>query len=64
MYQLFHSGTVSSDVRKLKLEDADGWGETGRARSYVSQLAKALGETKPADRNLLLAMARKVSKRK
>jgi transcriptional regulator with XRE-family HTH domain len=64
MYQLFHAGVASSDVRKLKLEDHDDWGLTGRDRAYVSQLAKALSEMKPADRNLLLAMARKVSKQK
>jgi hypothetical protein len=64
MYQLFHSGAASPDVRKLKLEDDDHWGATGRARTYVSQLAKALGEMTPADRSLLFAMARKVSKQK
>jgi transcriptional regulator with XRE-family HTH domain len=64
MYQLFHLGTVPPDVRKLKLEDDDGWGGRGRNRAYISQLAKALGRMKPADRNLLFAMARKVSKRK
>jgi hypothetical protein len=30
MYQLFHSGTASPDVRKLKLEDDNDWGATGR----------------------------------
>jgi len=64
MYQLFHAGTASSDVRKLKLEDDDGWGETGRDRAYVFQLVKALGQMTVADRNLLLAVARKVSKHK
>jgi transcriptional regulator with XRE-family HTH domain len=64
MYQLFHSGVVPPDVRKLKLEDDDDWGETGRDRAYVTQLAKALGQMKPTDRTLLLAIARKVSKPK
>ena len=64
MYQLFHSGTASPDVRKFKLEDDDGWGATGRDRAYISQLAKALSRMTPADRNLLLAMARKVSNNK
>jgi transcriptional regulator with XRE-family HTH domain len=64
MYQLFHSGTVSPDVRKLNLEDDNDWGATGRDRTYVSQLAKALGEMTPEDRNLLFAVTRKVSKRK
>jgi hypothetical protein len=64
MYQLFHSGTASPDVRKFKPEDDNGWGATGRDRAYVSQLAKALGQMTPTDRNLLLAVARKVSKRK
>ena len=64
MYQLFHSRTASPDVRKFKPEDDDGWGAAGRDRAYVSQLAKALGEMTPTDRNLLAAVARKVSKRK
>jgi transcriptional regulator with XRE-family HTH domain len=63
-YQLFHSGAVSSDVRKLKVEHDDGWGLSGRDRAYVSQLAKALSQMAPADRNLLLAMAHKVAKKK
>jgi transcriptional regulator with XRE-family HTH domain len=64
MYQLFHQGTASPDVRKLKLEDDDGWGVTGKDGAYVSQLAKALGQMTSADRNLLFALARKVGKRK
>jgi transcriptional regulator with XRE-family HTH domain len=64
MYQLFHVGAASPDVRKLKLEDDDDWGATGRHRAYVSQLAKALGEMTAEDRTLLFAMARKVSKQK
>ena len=62
MYQLFHSGTASPDVRKFKPEHDDGWGASGRNRTYVSKLAKALGKMEQTDRNLLLAMARKVSK--
>ena len=62
MYQLFHAGTASPDVRKLKLEDDDDWGATGKDGAYISQLAKALGQMKPADRKLLFAVARKVSR--
>ena len=64
MYKLFHSGEASPDVRRLTREDDDVWGETGRDRAYVSQLAKALGQMAPADRNLLVAMARKIANRK
>jgi transcriptional regulator with XRE-family HTH domain len=64
MYQLFHSGEAAPDVRRLRLEDDDEWGITGRARDYVSQLAKALSQMKSTDRHLLLAMAHKVSKRR
>jgi transcriptional regulator with XRE-family HTH domain len=64
MYQLFHSGEASPEVRKLKLEDDDDWGETGRDRVYVSQLLKALRQMKSVDRDLILAMARKVSKQR
>jgi len=44
MYQLFHSGEASPDVRRIKLEDDDNWGETGRDRAYFSQLVNALGQ--------------------
>ena len=64
MYQLFHAGAASLDVQKLKREDDDDWGTTGKDGAYVSQLAKALSQMTPADRNLLVALARKVSKRK
>ena len=64
MYQLFHEGTASSDVRRIELKDDDNWGETGRDRAYLSQLAKALAEMTPANRNLLFAMARRLSKHK
>jgi len=64
MYQLFHAGTASPDVRKLKLEDDDDWGVTGKDGAYISQLAKALSQMTPEDRNLLFAVARKVSKHK
>jgi transcriptional regulator with XRE-family HTH domain len=63
MYQLFHAGTASSDVRKRKLEDHDNWGMTGRDHAYISQLAKALSEMTPADRKLLLALVHKVAKK-
>jgi len=63
MYQLFHAGGIPPHVHKPKLEDHDTWGMTGRDREYVSTLQKALGRMTPADRNLLLQIARKVAKR-
>jgi transcriptional regulator with XRE-family HTH domain len=62
MYQLFHAGEASPAVQNRKLEDDDDWGLAGRDRGYVSQLAKALSQMTPEDRNLLFAVARKVSK--
>jgi hypothetical protein len=62
MYQLFHAGAASLDVRKLKREDDEDWGTTGKDGTYISQLAKVLGQMTPGDRNLLFAVARKVSK--
>jgi transcriptional regulator with XRE-family HTH domain len=64
MYQLFHEGAASPAVQNRKLEDDDDWGVTGKDGTYVSQLAKALSQMTPQDRNLLFAMARKVSKHK
>ena len=64
MYQLFHAGEASPNVRRSQLEDHDDWGMTGRDRVYVSQLAKALSQMTSGDRNLLFAVARKVSKHK
>jgi hypothetical protein len=64
MYQLFHTGEASPDVRRSKLEEHDNWGMTGRDREYVSTLQKALAKMTPGDRKLLLHMAQKVAKRK
>jgi hypothetical protein len=55
---------VSSEVRKLKLEDDDDWGVAGRGRIYFSRLVKALGQMTPADRNLLFAVVRKIAKQR
>src|SRR6202451_3587644 len=55
MYQLFHTGEASPDVRRSKLEDHDNhdnWGRTGRDREYVSKLQKALAKMTPDDQKL------------
>lgn len=62
MYRLFHAGAASPAVQNRKLEDDDDWGVTGKDGAYISQLAKALSQMTLEDRNLLLAIARKVSK--
>jgi len=64
MYQLFHAGEASPNVRRSKLEDHDDWGMTGRDREYVSTLQKTLAKMTPEDQKLLLHMAQKVAKRK
>jgi len=67
MYQLFHTGEASPDVRRSKLEDHDNhdnWGTTGRDREYVFKLQKVLSKMTPEDQKLLLHMAQKVAKRK
>ena len=64
MYQLFHAGEASPDVRRSTPDDHDNWGMTGRDREYVSTLQKALGKMTPGDRNLLLHVMQKVAKRK
>jgi transcriptional regulator with XRE-family HTH domain len=67
MYQLFHAGEASSDVRRSRLEDHDhhdNWGITGRDRDYVSTLQKALSKMTPEDQKLLLHIVQKVAKRK
>ena len=67
MYQLFHAGEASSDVRRSRLEDHDNhdnWGITGRDRDYVSTLQKALSKMTPEDQKLLLNIVQKVAKRK
>ena len=67
MYQLFHTGEASSDVRRSKLDDHDNhdnWGMTGRDREYVFKLQKVLSKMTPEDQKLLLHMAQKVAKRK
>jgi transcriptional regulator with XRE-family HTH domain len=67
MYQLFHAGEASPNVRRSKLEDHDNhdnWGMTGRDRTYFSTLQKALSKMTPEDQKLLLHMVQKVAKRK
>ena len=67
MYQLFHAGEASPDVRRSKPDDHDNhdnWGMTGRDREYVSTLQKALAKMTPEDHKLLLHMVQKVAKRK
>jgi transcriptional regulator with XRE-family HTH domain len=54
MYQLFHTGDASPDVRRSKLDDHDNhddWGMTGRNRGYLSTLQKALAKMTPSDQN-------------
>jgi transcriptional regulator with XRE-family HTH domain len=67
MYQLFHAGEASPDVRKSKMEDhddRDNWGINGRDREYVSTLQKALSKMTSEDQKLLLHMVQKMTKRK
>jgi transcriptional regulator with XRE-family HTH domain len=64
MYQLFHIGEASPNMRRFELDDHDEWGAKGRDREYVSTLQKALGKMTPGDRNLLLHVVQKVAKRK
>jgi transcriptional regulator with XRE-family HTH domain len=64
MYQLFHAGEASPNVRRSQVEDHDDWGMTGRDREYVSTLQKALAKMTSEDQKLLLHMAQKVAKRK
>jgi transcriptional regulator with XRE-family HTH domain len=67
MYQLFHAGDASPDVRRSKLGDHDNhdnWGVTGRDREYVSTLQKALSKMTPEDQKLLLHIVQKMTKRK
>ena len=67
MYQLFHAGEASPDVRRSKPDDHDNhdnWGMTGRDREYVSTLQKALSKMTSEDQKLLLHMVQKMTKRK
>jgi transcriptional regulator with XRE-family HTH domain len=67
MYQLFHAGEASPDVRRSKMkdhDDRDDWGITGRDREYVSTLQKALSKMTSEDQKLLLHMVQKMTKRK
>jgi hypothetical protein len=62
-YQLFHAGEVPATVRKIKVDDNGNFGATLRGRTYLLALHKALSEMKDADRNLVLHVAKRVSKR-
>jgi transcriptional regulator with XRE-family HTH domain len=63
MYQLFHKGRVPENVRKIKVDENENFGATGPERAYFLALHKALSGMKDSDRNLVLHMAKRVSKR-
>src|SRR5262249_45081556 len=61
MYQLFHAGEVSAEVRKIKPADDNEWGLSGRERTYFLALHKALSAMTEKDRNLLLHVVKRVA---
>ncbi|MBV9889104.1 MAG: hypothetical protein JO119_21395 [Acidobacteria bacterium] len=42
MYQLFHKGRLPENVRKIKVDDSENFGEAGQDREYFLALHKAL----------------------
>ncbi|MBV9885918.1 MAG: helix-turn-helix transcriptional regulator [Acidobacteria bacterium] len=63
MYQLFHAGDLPANVRKIKVDDDEGFGLSGRERTYFLALHKAVSEMTAKDRNLLLHVTKRVAKR-
>ena len=63
MYQLFHAGEASAEVRKTKVAEDNNWGLSGRDRTYFVALHKALSDMTAKDRSLLLHMAKRVANR-
>lgn len=61
LYQLFYEGE-NAPVSPEPIKANGLWGSNGADSRFLMQMRKALSHTKEADRQLLLAMARKLAK--
>ena len=63
LYQIFYEGE-NAPVSPEPIKTNGLWGSNGAESRFLMQIRKALSRTKETDRQLLLAMARKLAKSK
>ena len=63
MYRLFYEGEELLAPPERRLGEQKVWGNSGKPRRYLTQLALALQEMTPENRELILAVAHRVVRR-
>jgi transcriptional regulator with XRE-family HTH domain len=63
MYRLFYEGEELPAPPQQRLGEQKIWGNSGKPRRYLTQLAQALQEMSPENRDLILAVAHRVVRR-
>ena len=64
MYRLFYEGDESSAPLVPTSGKKNDWGNSGRPRRYLARLVLALGKMTPGNRQLILTMAHRVTRRR
>ncbi len=63
MYRLFYEGEELPAPPQRSLGQQKVWGNSGKPRRYLTQLALALQEMTPENRDLILAVAHRIVRR-
>jgi transcriptional regulator with XRE-family HTH domain len=63
MYRLFYDGEEPPAPTQGRLGEKNVWGNSGRPRRYLARLAQALQKMTPDNRELILTMAHRVTRR-
>ena len=64
MYRLFYEGEEPPAAPQSQFDDKKAWGTSGRPRLYLARLVVALQKMTPDNRQLILTMAHRVSRRR
>ena len=64
IYQLFYEGEEPPTPPPTKLRNKEIWGNSGRPRRYLARLVLALQQMSPDNRQLILTMAHRVTRRR
>jgi transcriptional regulator with XRE-family HTH domain len=63
LYKLFYDGKVSASIRTWKRPSSEEWGDREADATYLRHLSKLLARMTPNQRNLLMHVAQKISRR-
>ena len=63
LYKLFYDGEVSPSIRTWKRPSSEEWGGRDADATYLRHLSKLLAKMKPNQRNLLMHVAQRISRR-